>query len=42
LQHDFVEGIDRIEALGYRRLAEPGTPPLARLRSVGGGARNPV
>lgn len=34
------EGIARVEALGYRRLAELGAPPLARLRSVGGGARD--
>ena len=37
-----LEGIARIEALGYRRLAELGAPPLARLFTVGGGARNPV
>ncbi len=35
-----LEGIARIEALGYRRLAELGAPPLQRRRSVGGGARN--
>ena len=33
-----LEGIARIEALAYRRLAELGAPPLARLRTVGGGA----
>ncbi|WP_235830102.1 FGGY-family carbohydrate kinase [Algihabitans albus] len=37
-----LEGIARIEATGYRRLAGLGAPPLARLRSVGGGARNTV
>jgi sugar (pentulose or hexulose) kinase len=42
LLHRLVVGIARIEALGYRRLAEPGMPALARLRSVGGGARNPA
>lgn len=35
-----LEGIARIEAAGYRRLAELGAPPLTRLRSVGRGARN--
>jgi sugar (pentulose or hexulose) kinase len=35
-----LEGIAKIEALGYRRLAELGATPLARLRSVGGGAAN--
>lgn len=40
--HGLLEGIARIEALGYRRLAELGAPPLRRLRSVGSGARNEV
>jgi len=40
--HGLLEGIARIEALGYRRLAELGAPPLARLRTVGGGAGNAV
>ncbi|MEL6234679.1 MAG: FGGY-family carbohydrate kinase, partial [Pseudomonadota bacterium] len=40
--HGLLEGIARIEDLGYRRLAELGAPPLLRLRSVGGGAANPV
>lgn len=35
-----LEGIARIEALGYRRLAELGAPSLQRLFTVGGGARN--
>ena len=35
-----LEGIAGIEALGYRRLAELGAPPLATLRTVGGGAAN--
>jgi sugar (pentulose or hexulose) kinase len=35
-----LEGIAKIEALGYRRLAELGATPLAHLRSVGGGAAN--
>ena len=33
-----LEGIAAIEAMGYRKLSELGAPPLARLRSVGGGA----
>ena len=35
-----LEGIARIEALGYRRLAELGGPALVSVRTVGGGARN--
>jgi sugar (pentulose or hexulose) kinase len=38
--HGLLEGIAKIEALGYRRLAELGGPPLARVYSVGGGAAN--
>jgi D-ribulokinase len=38
--HGMLEGIARIEALGYRRLAELGGPALVSVRSVGGGARN--
>ena len=37
-----LEGMAAIEALGYSRLAELGAPPLASLRSVGGGAGNPA
>lgn len=40
--HGLLEGIARVEALGYRRLAELGAPPLSSVRSVGGGARNAV
>lgn len=36
-----LEGIAAIERLGYERLAELGAPPLASVRSVGGGAVNP-
>ncbi|AZO52769.1 MULTISPECIES: FGGY-family carbohydrate kinase [unclassified Mesorhizobium] len=36
------EGMAAIEALGYRRLAELGAPALTSVRSVGGGAANPV
>ena len=38
--HGLLEGIARIEALAYRRLAELGGPPLMQVRTVGGGARN--
>lgn len=38
--HGLLEGIARIEALGFRRLALLGGPPLASVRTVGGGARN--
>ena len=40
--HGLLEGIARIEALGYQRLAELGGPPLRSLRTVGGGAANPA
>lgn len=36
------EGMARIEALGYRLLAEHGAPAPRRLMTVGGGARNPA
>lgn len=36
------DGIARIEAMAYKRLEELGTPPLASVRSVGGGAANAV
>jgi sugar (pentulose or hexulose) kinase len=35
-----LDGIARIEALAYGRLAELGAPPLRAVRSVGGGAAN--
>ena len=38
--HGLLEGIGRIEALGYRRLAGLGAPTPIRLRTVGGGADN--
>ena len=38
--HGMLEGLARIEALGYRRLAELGGPPLRRVLTVGGGAAN--
>jgi sugar (pentulose or hexulose) kinase len=40
--HGLLEGLARIEALGYRRLAELGATPLTRVVSSGGGAGNPV
>lgn len=36
------EGIAGVEALAYARLAELGAPPLRSVRSLGGGAANPV
>jgi sugar (pentulose or hexulose) kinase len=38
--HGLLEGIARIEALGYRRLADLGGPSLGTVRTVGAGARN--
>ena len=38
--HGLLEGIARIEALGYRRLAARGAPPLQSVRSLGSGAGN--
>lgn len=35
-----TEGVARVEALAYARLAELGAPPLRSVRSVGGGAAN--
>ena len=40
--HGLLEGIARIEALGYRRLAELGAPYPTRVLSTGGGAVNPT
>ncbi|KAF0101094.1 MAG: FGGY family sugar kinase [bacterium] len=40
--HGLLEGLARIEALGYRRLAELGATPLSRVVSSGGGAGNPT
>lgn len=40
--HGLLEGIARIEALGYARLAECGAPAPSAVRTVGGGARNRV
>lgn len=38
--HGLLEGVARVEARGYRRLAELGAPPLRSVRSAGRGARN--
>jgi sugar (pentulose or hexulose) kinase len=38
--HGLLQGIARIEALGYRRLADLGAPALSAVRTVGAGARN--
>jgi sugar (pentulose or hexulose) kinase len=38
--HGLLEGIARIEALGYRRLGDLGGPALGAVRTVGAGARN--
>jgi sugar (pentulose or hexulose) kinase len=40
--HGLLEGIAKVEALGYRRLAELGGPPLTCVYTVGGGAANEV
>ena len=40
--HGLLEGLARVEALGYRRLAELGATPLRRVAGCGGGAHNPA
>lgn len=40
--HSLFEGVAGVEALAFHRLAELGAPPLQKVRSVGGGAANPV
>jgi len=40
--HGLLEGLARIETLGYRRLAELGADPATRVISTGGGAGNPT
>ena len=42
LLHGLLEGVARVEAMGYARLAELGAPAIARVFTVGGGAANPV
>ncbi|MEB3241677.1 MAG: FGGY-family carbohydrate kinase [Synechococcus sp.] len=36
-----LEGLCELERLGWQRLQQLGTPPIQRVLSVGGGARNP-
>ena len=40
--HGMLEGLARIEARGYAKLAELGATPLVRVVSAGGGGRNPA
>jgi len=40
--HGLLESLARIEARGYGQLAELGAPPVRRVETAGGGARNPV
>lgn len=40
--HGLLEGLARVEALGYRRLAELGATPLRRVAGCGRGAHNPA
>ena len=38
--HGLLEGIGRIEQLGYKRLAELGAPATGKIYTVGGGSVN--
>ncbi len=40
--HGLLQGLSRIEAAGYAKLAELGAPPLNRIVTNGGGAKNPI
>jgi D-ribulokinase len=40
--HGLLQGLARIEAAGYARLAALGAPPLKRVVTSGGGAKNEV
>jgi sugar (pentulose or hexulose) kinase len=40
--HGLLEGIARVEAAGYARLAALGGPAVRRVLTVGGGAANPA
>ena len=40
--HGLLQGLARIEAAGYARLAELGAPPLRRVVTNGGGAQNTI
>ena len=39
--HGLLEGLAQIEAAGWQRLQQLGAPPIRRVISLGGGARNP-
>lgn len=39
--HGLLQGLSRIEAAGYARLAELGATPLQSVTTAGGGAKNP-
>ena len=40
--HGLLQGLARIEAAGYAKLAELGAPPLKRVITNGGGAKNKI
>ncbi|HEY6095458.1 MAG TPA: FGGY-family carbohydrate kinase [Gallionellaceae bacterium] len=40
--HGLLQGLSRIEAAGYAKLAELGATPLKRVATCGGGAANPA
>lgn len=40
--HGLLQGLSRIEAAGYARLAELGATPLVSVTTCGGGAQNPA
>lgn len=40
--HGLLEGVARIEAQGFQRMAELGAPALRSIRTVGGGSENSV
>ena len=40
--HGLLQGLARIEAAGYAKLAELGAPQLKRVVTNGGGAKNTV
>lgn len=40
--HGLLQGLSRIEAAGYTKLAELGATPLKSVTTMGGGAKNPV
>jgi D-ribulokinase len=40
--HGILQGLARIEAEGYAKLAELGASPLKNIRTAGGGAKNPA